>query len=69
MKKTFFFRRPSQFAFDMSVTINDDKHEANFIASMIRKGYEVVDSETYKSEYTSLYQFRNTRLSYGGRKY
>lgn len=69
MKKRFYFRRPSQYSFDMVVNINDDKHEANFIASMVRKGYEVVDTETYRAECASLYQFRNTRLSYGGHKY
>lgn len=69
MKKVFYFRRPSQFAFDMAVTINDDRHEANFIASMVRKGYEVVDTETYHAELSSLRQFSKPRLSYGGRKY
>lgn len=69
MKKRFFFRRPSQFAFDMVVTINDASHEANFLASMVRKGYEVVTAEAYSAEYSSLYQFKKTRLSYGGRKY
>ena len=69
MKKRFYFRRPSQYSFDMAVTINDDRHEANFIASMVRKGYEVVAPEVYSAEYSSLYQFKSTRLSYGGRKY
>ncbi len=69
MKKRFFFRRPSQFAFDMLVAINDAQHEANFIASMVRKGYEVVAPEVYSAEYSSLYQFKKTRLSYGGRKF
>jgi hypothetical protein len=66
MKKRFYFRRPSQFAFNMDVTINDDKHEENFLASMVRKGYEIVPFDTYIAE---LSKFKNTRLSYGGRKY
>lgn len=69
MKKRFYFRRPSQYSFDMVVNINDDKHEANFIASMVRKGYEVVDTDTYRAECAMLAPFRNVRLSYGGRKY
>lgn len=69
MKKRFFFRRPSQFSFDMVVTINDDKHEANFLASMVRKGYEIVDTETYRAECAMFAPFRKTRLSYGGRRF
>jgi hypothetical protein len=69
MKKRFFFRRPSQFSFDMVVTINDDRHEANFLASMVRKGYEIVDTETYRAECAMFAPFRKTRLSYGGRKF
>ena len=69
MNKIFYFRSPSQYSFDMVVNINDAQHEANFIASMVRKGYEVVDKDTYRAECASLYQFRNVRLSYGGRKY
>ena len=70
MKKRFYFRRPSQYSFDMVVNINDDKHEANFIASMVRKGYEVVDTDTYRAECASLSQFsKHFRLSYGSRKY
>jgi len=69
MKKRFYFRRPNQYSFDMVVAINDDRHEANFIASMVRKGYEVVDTETYRSECAMFAPFRTTRLSYGGRKF
>lgn len=69
MKKRFFFRRPERFSFDMVVTIHDDRHEANFIASMIRKGYESVSLEAYRAECASLHQFKKSRLSYGGRKY
>jgi hypothetical protein len=69
MKKRFFFRRPSQFSFDMVVTINDDRHEANFLASMVRKGYEIVDTETYRAECAMFAPFRKTRLSYGGRRF
>jgi len=69
MKKRFYFRRPSQFAFDMVVTINDASHEANFLASMVRKGYETVTVEAYGAERLSLRQFSKSRLSYGGRKY
>lgn len=69
MKKRFFFRRPNQYSFDMWVAINDDKHEANFIASMVRKGYEVVDTETYRAECAMFAPFRSKRLSYGGRKF
>ena len=67
MRKRFFFRRPSKFAFDMVVTINDDRHEANFIASMVRKGYEVVDFASYMAECVSMSQFKHKRLSYGRR--
>lgn len=69
MNKTFYFRRPLGFAFDAVVNINDDKHEANYIASMVRKGYEVVDTETYRAECAMFFQFRNQRLSLGGSKY
>jgi hypothetical protein len=69
MKKKFYFRRPSQYSFDMVVNINDAQHEANFIASMVRNGYEVVDTETYRAECAMFFQFRNQRLSLGGSKY
>jgi hypothetical protein len=69
MNKIFYFRRPSQYAFDMVVKINDAQHEANFIASMVRKGYEVVDKDTYRSECAMFAPFRKVRLSYGGRKF
>jgi len=51
----------------MVVTINDDRHEANFIASMIRKGYEVVDTETYRAECAMFAPFRKGRLTSTGR--
>jgi hypothetical protein len=53
----------------MVVTINDDRHEANFLASMVRKGYEIVDTETYRAECAMFAPFRKTRLSYGGRRF
>ena len=67
MKKRFYFRRPSQFSFDMLVTIADDRHEANFLASMVRKGYEIVSEEVYNAEYASLVQFRRGKLTSTGR--
>lgn len=53
MKKRFFFRRPNQYSFDMWVAISDDRHEANFIASMSRKGYLPVTLDEYLAEVCS----------------
>ena len=51
----------------MLVTIADDRHEANFLASMVRKGYEIVSEEVYNAEYASLVQFRRGKLTSTGR--
>jgi len=53
----------------MEMIIHDDRHEANIIASMVRKGYEVVDTATYLAERAMFAPLRTTRLSYGGRKF
>jgi hypothetical protein len=68
MKKRFFFRRPDRYSFDMLVAISDDRHEANFISSMIRKGYEVVDTATYTAERLEFAPYKKKRLAYGYRQ-
>lgn len=69
MKKRFYFRKTGGFSFPMEMIIHDDRHEANIMASMVRKGYEVVDTATYLAERAMFAPFRSTRLSYGGRKF
>jgi hypothetical protein len=67
MKKRFFFRRPDRYSFDMWVAVNDERHEANFLASMVRKGYEIVDPETYSAEVSMFTPYKKKRLAYGPR--
>ncbi len=48
--KSFYFRKTGGYSFPMEVTINDDRHEANFLAVMKRKGFHQVDEDYFQQE-------------------
>jgi hypothetical protein len=50
MKKTYYFRKKGGYSFPMEVTINDDSHEANFLAAMKRKGFHQVDEDYFRQD-------------------
>jgi hypothetical protein len=47
MKETFYFRKLGGWPFAMDADIKDDRHRANFIASMTRKKFIQVDEAEY----------------------
>lgn len=50
MTETFYFKKRCEWTFDMTVTINDDRHRANFVASMGRKGFIQTDEAEYRKD-------------------
>jgi hypothetical protein len=65
MKQTFYFRELGGWSFSMEVTINDDKHRDNFLASMKRRGLINVSEDEFNSDqrvrglYRSMYYYTN----------
>lgn len=50
MRLNLYFRRPRGYSFHMPVDVKDDRHGANVVASMVRRGFEQVSEETYLTE-------------------
>jgi|688.fasta_scaffold863056_1 hypothetical protein len=50
MKQTFYFKHLGGWPFSMDVTINNDQHRINFLASMSRKKYMQVTEAEYKKD-------------------
>ena len=64
LTRTYYFQKPAEYSFRMDVIINDDKHESNFIASMVRKGYTQVEKGEYDKHERIKSQLRSLRSMY-----
>jgi hypothetical protein len=50
MTQTFYFRKLGGWPFEMEATINDERHRANFLAAMKRKGFTQVEETEYAKD-------------------
>jgi len=50
MTEKFYFRKLGGWPFEMEATINDDRHRANFLAAMKRKGFHQVDEDYFRQD-------------------